>query len=75
MYVFCNDPNLHSVYIRMDGRYFEVRPEDYLDEAGNGVCFLGWQTNTQNYWLLGNSFMRGYYVIFDDEQNRIGLVN
>lgn len=27
-----------------------------------------------NFWILGTSFLRGYYSIFDMEQHRVGLV-
>ena len=43
----------------------------------DGECFLGIASNTQDYWLLGDVFLRGYYSIHDNDDiynAKIGFV-
>ena len=42
-------------------------------QSNPSVCALGIQINKANTYLLGNVFMRNYYVIFDDDQKRVGM--
>jgi len=37
------------------------------------ICIIGWKASTTNSWLLGAAFHRGNYVIYDDENSRIGI--
>jgi len=30
-------------------------------------------SNSQNYWLFGNNFMRGFYSIFDMDNKKFGF--
>lgn len=40
---------------------------------GSPLCGLGFVANTQDYWLLGDVFLRSYYTIFDMANNQIGF--
>ena len=64
-------PNLNMLY----GEYwFEVRPEDYGvvvgTSGGENVCAFCFSATSINYWILGDSFMRGWYVIHDHQSAR-----
>ncbi|KAI8072895.1 aspartic peptidase domain-containing protein [Gongronella butleri] len=55
-----------------------VRASDLVQNAGNGQCFLGIQdagTSGSNLFdmLLGDSFLRGSYMVFDVGQKRVGF--
>jgi Eukaryotic aspartyl protease len=40
-----------------------------------GRCYLKMQTmKNMDFWILGATFMRKYYSIFDMDQKRVGLV-
>ena len=41
------------------------------------MCMISFQRETRentSYWVLGDSFMRAFYTIYDGENGRIGLV-
>lgn len=47
-------------------------PRDYFIEHEK-VCYLGFQRNPVDYWLFGDNFYRGFYMIHDDLNGRIGI--
>ena len=67
---------LPSFYLLFGNHWFEVRPEDYAVEVTlNGMCALCLQERlSDEYWVLGVAFMRGWYSIHDHELMRFGFV-
>jgi len=57
--------------------WFEISPEHYLVDASNNrdksVCILAFASNDSDFFLIGDSFFRGYYAIHDDDHDRIGF--
>lgn len=44
-------------------------------EGTDGACLIGIEPNTRiDYWLIGDSFIRGFYVAHDLENKKLGLV-
>jgi len=73
--VSCNPLRYKPVYLYIEGRWVEIPKEDYIIQVSYypPVCVLGFQTNSDDTWILGTLFMKSYYTIFDMEQRRIGL--
>ncbi|KAF4797536.1 Pepsin A [Turdus rufiventris] len=69
--------NLPSLIFHIHGREFPVPPRAYVLRS-NGYCTLGLQgmdvpTEEGELWILGDVFIREYYVIFDRANNKVGL--
>jgi len=65
-------PTLHFM---MDEYWFQADPKDYIIVASkNGeICTMAISSNKQDFLILGNSFLRGYYSIHDMENGLLGL--
>ncbi|XP_050754472.1 pepsin A-like [Gymnogyps californianus] len=68
---------LPSVVFHINGKAFPVPPSAYVIES-DGYCILGFQgmnvpTESGELWILGDVFIREYYVIFDRANNKVGL--
>ncbi|NXG57006.1 PEPA protein, partial [Hemiprocne comata] len=68
---------LPDVIFQINGRVFPLSPRSYVIES-NGNCALGFQgmdvpTESGELWILGDVFIREYYVIFNRATNMVGL--
>eukprot|EP00299_Pterocystis_sp_00344_P013683 c6729_g1_i1.p1 GENE.c6729_g1_i1~~c6729_g1_i1.p1 ORF type:complete len:412 (-),score=73.37 c6729_g1_i1:113-1348(-) len=76
--------NLHSlpnIYFVIGTEQYRMRPEDYVYREENS-CVKGYYgmdmpsgmgPNSENMFILGDSFLRRHYAEFDVDNNRIGL--
>merc|ERR1712039_795234 len=66
---------LPKMAFTLGGRDFTLEKEDLIVEKVGHVCVLGIQAISlaQRMWILGDVFMRKYYVQFDWGQKRVGL--
>ncbi|NWI83127.1 PEPA protein, partial [Dryoscopus gambensis] len=69
--------NLPDLVFHIHGKEFPVPPRAYVLRS-NGFCSLGLQgmdvpTEEGELWILGDVFIREYYVIFDRANNKVGL--
>lgn len=74
----CTDHSLWpSIDILINDYWFEFHPKDYLLDATHNkdksACEIAFVANTSEFWLLGDSFYRGYYMIHDEENERLGI--
>ncbi|NXU16427.1 PEPA protein, partial [Pardalotus punctatus] len=68
---------LPDIIFHIRGKEFPVPPRAYVIR-NNGYCTLGLQgmdvpTEEGELWILGDVFIREYYVIFDRANNEVGL--
>ncbi|NXK24323.1 PEPA protein, partial [Arenaria interpres] len=76
--ISCNAARrLPSIIFHINGKAFPVPPSAYVIES-NGYCTLGFQgmdvpTESGELWILGDVFIREYYVIFNRATNMVGL--
>uniref|UniRef100_A0A663EZY8 pepsin A n=1 Tax=Aquila chrysaetos chrysaetos TaxID=223781 RepID=A0A663EZY8_AQUCH len=78
--ISCSAVNtLPDVVFQINGKTFSVPPRAYVIEVSiDGYCTLGFQgmnipTESGELWILGDVFIREYYVIFDRANNMVGL--
>lgn len=64
---------MSSLIIRIEGVNFEIKPEGYLYEGHYGCVFGIKETISDNMLILGDTFLRNYYSIYDMQNNRLGL--
>jgi len=55
------------------GTPFSLKVEDMILQRQGNTCLLGVQPSPAPLWILGDVFMRQYYVQFDYAKNRIGI--
>lgn len=74
-YVACSErTKLPSIWLLYGGYWFEVRQEDFVTES-KGNCYICIsRSSLDEYWILGSSFMRGYYVTHDYDTLQFGIV-
>ena len=71
-----NKNEFKSIFILIDGYWLEFHPDDYILEIENeGVtgCLLGFGSSDADFWLLGDTFLRGYYSVHDMTNDRLGF--
>ncbi|XP_008937099.1 PREDICTED: pepsin A-like, partial [Merops nubicus] len=70
-------PLLPKIVFHIGGKPFPVPPTSYVVQE-DGECILGFQgmdipTEAGEIWILGDIFIRNYYVIFNRANNMVGL--
>ena len=57
--------NLPDLYFLYGGHWFGTSPSNYIIDYGGPDCFVCLTPTGNDYWILGDAFMRGYYVTHD----------
>jgi len=71
---------LPTMSFSIGGKDFDLEPEFYViqvpdPKSGKTVCQLGLQSMNAGLplWMLGDTFLRKYYTVWDAEQKRVGF--
>ncbi|KAG9462662.1 hypothetical protein GDO78_013633, partial [Eleutherodactylus coqui] len=73
-HVTCSDiGSLPDLTITIGGAQYPVPAAAYISQF-SGSCTSGFQT-TAGPWILGDIFIREYFVAFDRSHNRIGFAS
>jgi len=63
-----------SLSFVLRGKAFSLDFEDLVVDSNGPMCALGiWSSRRSPYWILGDVFMRSYYVQFDWGRKRVGF--
>ena len=58
------------------GQKYSISPKDYVGPTVNNMCeshFVGTLAAGPDQWLVGDTFMKNVYTLFDFDQARIGI--
>ncbi|GAA6023982.1 hypothetical protein JCM11491_002871 [Sporobolomyces phaffii] len=76
----CNiPPRVAIVFNRQTSKKFDIDPRDFnlgplpADPTRCVGAVIAQNLNLGDTWILGDSFFRSYFVVFDVSQNRIGI--
>lgn len=72
-WVPCQTEGLESLFLLVASQFFEVPPSSYLIDAGRGYCVIGIQPSPNHEWILGEVFLKNFYVIFDDMNGAVAM--
>ncbi|KAM3072742.1 hypothetical protein ACMFMF_007074 [Clarireedia jacksonii] len=64
------------VTFTFSGVTYSVSSKDWVGPRVNGVCtsnIFGVSVVDKNSWLVGDTFLKNVYVVFDVDQNRVGF--
>ncbi|KAJ2377981.1 aspartic proteinase precursor [Coemansia sp. RSA 2611] len=66
---------LKSFWISLGGFKFEIAPEHYVyRDPVKKTCSSAWVPSYDSpFWVLGDSFLRAYYAVFDMKDKKVGL--
>jgi hypothetical protein len=73
----CNKTLYPSVYLLLNQKWVEIPPTIYVSDSNwddkGKHCMIEIAESSGNYWIMGGSFLRGYYTVYDEENGRVGL--
>ncbi|GBG26230.1 Pepsin A-1 [Hondaea fermentalgiana] len=77
-YVIDCNANGPDIDVELNGKKFTLSFEDYIINSGQGMCILGMigieiGPPAGPLWILGDVFMKKYYVKFDWEGQSVGI--
>ncbi|KAF9090157.1 hypothetical protein BGX27_002325, partial [Mortierella sp. AM989] len=64
-----------KVELQIEGKKFAIPYEDIVREESDqpGICYSGIQTSSAGFMIIGDVFIKNNYVVFDQENKRVGI--
>lgn len=71
----CDVNKYDSISLFVNDRYYlKMVPESFVIDIGNrDKCFIPFQYNNEDSWIIGEPFFRNFYTVFDDSKSLIGI--
>merc|ERR1719361_1938215 len=77
---YAPDSDLPHLWFQMGGTAFALRPSQYM-LTGSDSCAIGYDCMGISFldsmgahtYILGDTFLREYYLVFDESKSQIGL--
>lgn len=66
--------DFEDLTFKMSGHEFSLESERFVLHSAKGVCTILILTNSEDFWLLGDIFLRKYYSIHDMDHMKVGLI-
>lgn len=71
----CDLSTYYSLYFLMGDYWYEIPPSAFIFKLSNDECVIGFgEFFYEDYFLFGDTFLREFFSIYDEENNRMGLV-
>ncbi|KAJ1978066.1 hypothetical protein H4R35_002053 [Dimargaris xerosporica] len=72
--ISCDIRHLPTVTLWLGDMAFGLPPDAYVRHSKDGVCTTGFSGgNFDTMWVLGITFLKYYYSVFDAERRQVGL--
>ena len=70
----CDPFSLPSLFFRLDQKYIEVQPLDYIAFNLAGECKLTISTTSSDFWTFGSMALNNFYTVFKHIEGTVTIL-